>query len=223
MAGQTDFNGEILHRMEPGTLGSQAKLIAKCPIEKKNTGPSVTPQTLRSWHNWGPVQLVGTVKNYSSHITLHIPTVSRTSMSSHMVIMVLRPPGGSITVFSTPFNKAVLLSYVLTLCTYNPMVQYIVLLWKYQQVPQLRITATTSGLRDLRPPGPLNTVIISLHCLVLFSQEEYKSNNLTQNNCLTLFPNHFIITWWGNTFVCSKIVDWVQHLTIYQMPIAPLI
>ncbi len=35
--------------------------------------------------------------------------------------------------------------------------QYIVLLLKYQQVPQqLRITATTSGLRDYPPPGTLN-------------------------------------------------------------------
>ncbi len=35
--------------------------------------------------------------------------------------------------------------------------QYIVLLLKYQQVPQqLRITATTSGLCDLPPLVPLN-------------------------------------------------------------------
>ena len=35
----------------------------------------------------------------------------------------LRPPGGSITVFSTLFNKADLLSYAFTLDPYNPMVQ----------------------------------------------------------------------------------------------------
>ena len=65
-------------------------------------------------------------------------------------VLLLRPPGGSITVFSTFFNKAVLLSYALTLGPYNPMV-----LLKYQQVPQqLRITATTYGLRDLPPWSP---------------------------------------------------------------------
>ncbi len=38
---------------------------------------------------------------------------------------VLRPPGGSITVFSTLFNKADLLSlYAFTLDPYNPMVLY---------------------------------------------------------------------------------------------------
>ncbi len=36
----------------------------------------------------------------------------------------LRPPGGSITVFSTLFNKAVLLSHAFTLDPYNPMVLY---------------------------------------------------------------------------------------------------
>ena len=36
----------------------------------------------------------------------------------------LRPPGGSITVFSTLFDKAVLLSYALAFDTYNPMVLY---------------------------------------------------------------------------------------------------
>ncbi len=47
-------------------------------------------------------------------------------MSSMLVYQLrtqkLRPPGGSITVFSTVFNKAVLLSYALTLDPYNPMV-----------------------------------------------------------------------------------------------------
>ena len=53
---------------------------------------------------------------------------------------MLRPPGGSIAVFSTLFNKAVLLFSMLSLL-------------KYQQVPQeLRINTTTSGLRDLPPP-----------------------------------------------------------------------
>ncbi len=37
---------------------------------------------------------------------------------------ILRPPGGFITVFSTLFNKAVLLSYAFTLGPYNPMVPY---------------------------------------------------------------------------------------------------
>ncbi len=37
--------------------------------------------------------------------------------------------------------------------------QYIVLLLKYQQVPQqLRITATTSSIRDLPPPPPPGTL-----------------------------------------------------------------
>ncbi len=56
----------------------------------------------------------------------------------------LRIPGGSITVFSALFNKAVSLSYAFVLDPYNPMVL---------QVPQqLRITATTSSIHDLPPP-----------------------------------------------------------------------
>ena len=51
------------------------------------------------------------------------------------------------------------MSYASTLGPYNPMV-----LLKYQQVPQQsRITATTSGLRDLPPPlVPLITKFMKL-------------------------------------------------------------
>ena len=43
-------------------------------------------------------------------------------MHRNKVYLPLRPPGGAITVFSTPFT--VLLSYGFTLDPYNPMVLY---------------------------------------------------------------------------------------------------
>ena len=53
----TVYNRDILHREGTRDPRVPDQNLAKCPIEKKNTGPSVTPQTLRSWYNWGPVQM----------------------------------------------------------------------------------------------------------------------------------------------------------------------
>ncbi len=50
-------------------------------------------------------------------------------------LVSLRPTGGSITVFNTLFNKAVLLSYAFTLDPYNPMVYYTPLVpWHFTAV-----------------------------------------------------------------------------------------
>ena len=53
-----DISGTIMGESPDCILlsGTVAGMF-KC-LEKKNTGPSVTPQTLQSWHNSGPVQSV---------------------------------------------------------------------------------------------------------------------------------------------------------------------
>ncbi len=69
---------------------------------------------------------------FSSHgqdpIVLHYLKIQKhyraTEQPSFPPCLFLRPPGGSITVFSALFNKAVLLSYAFALDPYNSVVLY---------------------------------------------------------------------------------------------------